>query len=85
MVLIHQVNLNDEDRRKLHDLLKVGEHSARSVACGYILLLASQGKSNDCETAVCSTSKRQAQRRHRLRAYYDARSGSERAKEAAKQ
>lgn len=47
MVLIHQVNLTDEDQSKLHDLLKVGEHSARSIARGYILLLASQGKSDD--------------------------------------
>ena len=32
MVLIHQVNLTEEDRAKLHDLLKVGEHAARSIA-----------------------------------------------------
>ncbi|GHO47538.1 transposase [Ktedonospora formicarum] len=47
MVLIHQVHLIEEDRAKLHDLLKVGEHSARSIARGYILLLASQGKSDE--------------------------------------
>lgn len=47
MVLIHQVNLTEEDRTKLHDLLKVGEHAARSIARGYVLLLASQGKSDD--------------------------------------
>jgi hypothetical protein len=47
MVLFHQVNLTEEDRAKLHDLLKVGEHSARSMTRGYILLLASQGKSDD--------------------------------------
>src|SRR5438132_12159354 len=47
MVLIHQVNLTEEDRAKLHDLLKVGEQAARSIARGYILLLANQGKSDD--------------------------------------
>jgi transposase len=47
MVLIHKVCLTDEDRGKLHDLLKVGEHSARTIARGYILLLAHQGKSDD--------------------------------------
>jgi hypothetical protein len=30
MVTMHKVNLVDEDREKLHDLLKVGEHPARS-------------------------------------------------------
>jgi transposase len=50
MVTIHKVNLTDEDRTKLHDLLKVGEHPARTIARGYILLLASQGK-NDEEIA----------------------------------
>jgi transposase len=50
MVTIHKVNLTEEDRSKLHDLLKVGEHPARTIARGYILLLASQGK-NDEEIA----------------------------------
>jgi demethoxyubiquinone hydroxylase (CLK1/Coq7/Cat5 family) len=47
MVLIHEVHLTDEDRCKLHDVLKVGEHCARSITRGYILLLASQGKSDE--------------------------------------
>ncbi len=47
MALIHKVCLTDEDRVKLHDLLKVGEHPARSIARGYILLLANQGKTDD--------------------------------------
>ena len=47
MALIHQVRLTNEDRATLHDLLKVGEHSSRTIARGYILLLAHQGKSDD--------------------------------------
>jgi transposase len=47
MGLIHKVRLTDEDRVKLHDLLRVGEHSARTIARGYILLLAHQGKTDD--------------------------------------
>lgn len=47
MTLIHKVCLTNEDRAKLHDLLKVGGHSARAIARGYILLLAHQGKSDD--------------------------------------
>ncbi|GAC1407274.1 MAG: hypothetical protein NVSMB49_27140 [Ktedonobacteraceae bacterium] len=47
MVLIHQVNLTEQDREHLHDLLKVGEHPARTIARGYILVLAHQGKSDD--------------------------------------
>jgi transposase len=47
MALIHKVCLTDEDRVKLHDLLKVGEHPARSIARGSILLLANQGKTDD--------------------------------------
>ncbi|GLV56039.1 transposase [Dictyobacter sp. S3.2.2.5] len=47
MVLIHQVNLTEEERKQLHDLLKVGEHPARTIVRGYILLLAHQGKSDD--------------------------------------
>lgn len=37
MVPIHQVNLTDEDWRKLHALLKVGEDPARSIARGYLV------------------------------------------------
>ena len=47
MAFIHKVCLTDEDREQLHDLLKVGEHPARSIARGSILLLASQGKTDD--------------------------------------
>src|SRR5438270_8477408 len=47
MAFIHKVCLTDEDRGKLHHLLKVGEHPARSIARGYILLLANQGKTDD--------------------------------------
>jgi transposase len=47
MVLIHKVNLTKDEREQLHDLLKVGEHPARTIARGYILLLAHQGKSDD--------------------------------------
>jgi FixJ family two-component response regulator len=47
MALIHKVCLTGEDRGKLHDLLKVGEHSARTIARGSILLLAHQGKTDD--------------------------------------
>ena len=51
MALLHKVCLTDEDRGKLHDLLKVGEHSARTIARGYILLLAHQGKTDDAHRA----------------------------------
>jgi hypothetical protein len=44
MTLIHKVYLTDEDREHLHDLLKVGEHPARSIARGYILLLAQKAQ-----------------------------------------
>jgi transposase len=47
VVTIHKVKLTDEDRSKLHNLLKVGEHPARTIARGYVLLLASQGKNDD--------------------------------------
>ena len=50
MALIHKVCLTDEDREKLHGLLKVGEHPARSIARGYILLLANQGKTDDAHS-----------------------------------
>jgi len=44
MVAIYKVNLTEENRTKLHDMLKVGEHPARTIALGYLLLLTNQGK-----------------------------------------
>ncbi len=46
MITTHKVTLTQEDRSKLHDLLKVGDHPARTIARGYVLLLVSQGKND---------------------------------------